>query len=78
MRPISELCSGEHAQLFLQGATLSHLDATLKQREEAQRLLAGHLAAELGARGVEAIDSRVCPGADQPDMPYRCPMRHDG
>jgi dienelactone hydrolase len=55
MRPITELSSGEQAELFARGLTLCHLDATLKQNAEAQRFLAGDLKAELANRGVEAI-----------------------
>jgi predicted dienelactone hydrolase len=39
MRPISELCSGEEAHLFVRGLTLAHLDATLLGRDDAQRFL---------------------------------------
>jgi len=55
MLPISELCSGEHANLFVRGLTLAHMDATLKRRNEAQRFLAADLEAELAQRGVEVI-----------------------
>src|SRR5262249_31657419 len=55
MRPITELCSGERAQLFVRGLTLCHMDATLRQREEARELLSGDVAAQLAARGVEAF-----------------------
>lgn len=55
MRPIAELCSGEQANLFVRGLTLCHLDAVLKEREEARRFLSGDIAAQLAARGVEAI-----------------------
>jgi dienelactone hydrolase len=55
MLPIAELCSGEQAHLFVRGLTLGHLDATLKQQDEAQRFWAGHIQKELGARGVDAI-----------------------
>jgi dienelactone hydrolase len=53
MRPIAELCSGEHAHLFVRGLTLCHMDATLKRREEAQRLLADDIESELAGRGVD-------------------------
>jgi predicted dienelactone hydrolase len=55
MRPIAELCSGEQANLFVRGLTLSHFDAILKGSEEARRFLSGDIAAQLAARGVEAI-----------------------
>lgn len=58
MRPMAELCSGEHAQLFVRGLTLCHLDATLKRREEAQRFLLGDIPAELAVRGVDAVVHR--------------------
>jgi predicted dienelactone hydrolase len=52
MRPIAELCSGDQAHLFVRGLTLCHMDAVLRQQEEAQRLLAGDVVAELAGRGV--------------------------
>jgi dienelactone hydrolase len=55
MRPIAELCSGEQAHLFVRGLTLCHMDATLRGREEAQRLLIGDMEVELARRGVDAI-----------------------
>jgi dienelactone hydrolase len=55
MLPISELCSGEHANLFVRGLTLGHFDAVLKDRDEAKHFLAGNLEAELAQRGVETI-----------------------
>jgi len=41
--------------LFVRGLTLCHLDAVLKQKESAQRLLAGDVQAELALRGVDVI-----------------------
>lgn len=58
MRPIAELCSGEEAHLFVRGLALCHLDAVLRQREEARGLLAGGIEAELAKRGVAAIMHR--------------------
>jgi hypothetical protein len=55
MRPIAELCSGEQANLFVRGLTLCHFDAALKGGEEARRFLASDMAAQLDARGVEAV-----------------------
>lgn len=55
MRPISELCSGEQAHLMVRGLTVCHMDAVLKQHEEAQRFLAGDIEAELAARGVDVL-----------------------
>ena len=55
MRPIAELCPGEHAHLFARGLALAHLDATLRRSAAAAEFLAGDLEAELAARGVEAI-----------------------
>jgi dienelactone hydrolase len=55
MRPISELCSGDDAHLFSRGLALAHLDATLGQRDEAQRFMAGDVQAVLAARGVAAV-----------------------
>ena len=55
MQPIAELCSGEQAHLFVCGLTLCHMDAVLRQKEEAQQFLVGDIEAELAARSVEAI-----------------------
>jgi hypothetical protein len=55
MLPITELCSGQQAELFVRGLTLCHLDATLRQEGEAERFLAGDIAAELAKRDVAAI-----------------------
>jgi dienelactone hydrolase len=55
MRPIAELCSGEQAYLFVRGLTLCHMDAILRQQEEARRFLAGDIEAELAERGVDGI-----------------------
>jgi predicted dienelactone hydrolase len=55
MRPIAELCSGEKANLFVRGLTLCHMDAVLKQQEEARRFLAGDIESELAARGVDVL-----------------------
>jgi len=54
MRPMSELCSGEQAHLFVRGLTLAHLDAALKRSQAAEEFLALHAESELAARGVEA------------------------
>lgn len=54
MRPIAELCSGEQAHLFVRGLTLCHMDAVLRNSEEARRVLREN-ERELAARGVEAI-----------------------
>jgi len=59
MRPIAELCTGDSAHSFVRGLTLCHLDATLREREEARRMLEGDLASELAERGVEVIVHRV-------------------
>jgi predicted dienelactone hydrolase len=58
MRPIAELCSGEQAHLFVRGLTLCHMDAILRQQEEAKRFLAGDIEAELASRGVDVIVHR--------------------
>ena len=55
MLPITELCSGDEAQLFVRGLALCHFDAILKEQEEARLFLAGNLEAELARRGVEII-----------------------
>jgi dienelactone hydrolase len=55
MRPIAELCSGDQARVFVRGLTLCHLDAMLRRQDEARRLWAGDLEAELAGRGVAAL-----------------------
>lgn len=56
--PMSELCSGAQAHVFVRGLTLCHFDATLRRSGAAERVLAGDLEAELAARGVEATVHR--------------------
>lgn len=55
MRPITELCSGEQAHLFVRGLTLCHMDATLRRQEGARRFLLGDLEVEFAVRGIDAI-----------------------
>lgn len=52
VRPIAELCPGEHAYLFVRGLGLAHMDAVLKGNESAARLLAGDIRAVMAQRGV--------------------------
>lgn len=59
MRPITELCSGKEAHLFVRGLTLCHMDARLREQEEAQRFLRGDIEAELARRGVEAFEHKL-------------------
>ena len=60
MRPIAELCSGEHAHVFVRGLTLAHLDATLRQSGGASEFLDGDVVADLAARGVAAFTPARC------------------
>jgi hypothetical protein len=55
MLPITELCSGAQAELFVRGLTLCHLDATLRHKQEAEQFLAGDIAGDLAKRSVEAL-----------------------
>jgi len=55
MRPIAELCSGEQAHLLVRGLALTHLDARLRQRADAQQFLCGDFEVALAARGVEVV-----------------------
>lgn len=55
MKPFSELCSAEHAHIFVRALALAHFDATLKKSAGAQSFLAGDVVAELAMRGVEAL-----------------------
>jgi predicted dienelactone hydrolase len=52
IRPITELCPGEHANLAVRGLGLAHMDAHLRGDESAARFLAGDLQAALAAHGV--------------------------
>jgi dienelactone hydrolase len=60
MRPIAELCSGEHAHVFVRGLTLAHFDATLRQSQVAGEFLDGDVVAGLAARGVEIFTPERC------------------
>jgi dienelactone hydrolase len=53
MKPISELCTGEQAHLFVRGLTLAHFDAALRGLAPAASFLAADVTAELAMRGVE-------------------------
>jgi dienelactone hydrolase len=55
MRPITELCSGQQAHLFVRGLTLCHLDASLIGNEAARQFWAGDIEAKLEQRGIDAI-----------------------
>ncbi len=58
MLPIAELCSGEQAHLWVRGLTLCHMDAILKERQEAQNFLAGDVERELAKLGIDVIVHR--------------------
>ena len=55
MRLIAELCSGEHAHLWVRGLTLTHMDAFIGHWYEAQRFLHGDVEGELKKRGIDVI-----------------------
>ncbi len=55
MLPISELCSQQQAHLFVRGLTLCHMDAVLKQQENAQQFWVSDIEAELAMCGVDAV-----------------------
>jgi dienelactone hydrolase len=59
MRPITELCPGEQAHVFVRGLTLCHLDAVLRESEPARRLLRDGLDAELARRGIDAYSATM-------------------
>jgi len=61
MLPIGELCSGEQTHLWIRGLTLAHMDATLKDRHEAQLFLAGDIEGEMARHGVDVILHRGPP-----------------
>jgi fermentation-respiration switch protein FrsA (DUF1100 family) len=52
MPPMSELCSAEHGYLFVRGLTLAHMDAVLKNEDQASRWIAGDLVASMRNVGV--------------------------
>jgi dienelactone hydrolase len=53
-RPITELCSGAEAHLFVRGLTVAHFDATLRGRSQAEQFLDGDLSGELARREIGA------------------------
>jgi predicted dienelactone hydrolase len=55
MLPVTELCSGEQAHLFVRGLTLAHFDATLKGRDEARHFLDDDVRSALARRGIDTI-----------------------
>jgi predicted dienelactone hydrolase len=55
VRPIAELCPGEHAYAFVRSLGLAHMDAHLKGDESAARFLAGDIRGTLAARGVGVV-----------------------
>jgi predicted dienelactone hydrolase len=54
IRPFAELCPADEAHTFVRGLTLAHLDSTLRQDEQASRLLSEDLETELARRGVHS------------------------
>lgn len=54
MRPIAELCSEEHAQQFVRGLTLAHLDATLRGDTSAITFMHSGVPDALRRRGIDA------------------------
>jgi hypothetical protein len=59
MRPITELCSGEQAHLFVLGLTLCHLDAVLNANKKAQQFLRADVQAALASLGIDVIQHRT-------------------
>ncbi|MBI4751782.1 MAG: dienelactone hydrolase family protein [Acidobacteria bacterium] len=55
MQPITELCSGDEAHLFVRGLTLAHLDARLNRNEAAQRFLLSDLEVDFAQRGITVM-----------------------
>lgn len=58
MKPIAELSSGDQAHLFIRGLTVAHMDAVLKQSEQARRFWHGDIVEQLAARDIEAVEHR--------------------
>ena len=55
MQPITELCSGDEAHLFVRGLTLAHLDVCLKAQDTAHQFLEGDLETILARNGVSVM-----------------------
>jgi predicted dienelactone hydrolase len=61
MRPFSELCTSDDAQLFVKALTLSHFDAYVKHLDAAVQFLRAEAGAELAGRGVDASVGPIFP-----------------
>lgn len=59
MQPITELCSGDEAHLFVRGLTLAHLDAQLRKNEAAQQFLLSDLEADFARRGITVMVHQI-------------------
>jgi dienelactone hydrolase len=59
MRPMAELVSGEQAHRFARGLTVCHLDAVLREDEDARRFLDGDIEAALATLGIAAVVHRA-------------------
>ena len=53
VRPVSELCPGEHAYAYLRALGLAHMDAHLKELAAAGEFLEGTLEETFASRGIE-------------------------
>ena len=58
MKPFSELCPAEIAHSFTRSLAVAHMDAMLKQRADARRMLAEDLPVLLASRGIDATEHR--------------------
>jgi predicted dienelactone hydrolase len=59
MRPVSSLCSGAAAHLFIRGLALAHLDATFDRCNQARDLWKSGVDAALALRGISAFRARL-------------------
>jgi hypothetical protein len=59
MKPISQLSSGNQAHVFVRGLTLAHMDAVLKQSEDARRFWQSDIVQQLAARDVECLEHQT-------------------
>jgi len=58
MRPFAELCSAESAHSFTRALALAHMDAHVKQRDDAAQFLAEKAAAALASHEFDVIEIR--------------------
>jgi fermentation-respiration switch protein FrsA (DUF1100 family) len=58
MQPFSDLCSQESAHTYTQGLGTAHMDAYLKNNEDALALLSSDISEMMKERGIDVTDIR--------------------